>query len=229
MYTVNKTRSRKKLLIEFFVVLMGLFVILAFVIWFFVFRSNGETSSNFTKTGGTVAVVAPATVDFVVDEFKISLPEGWVLNGKQNPYYNQVYYEFQSKVKDYENRWLKAYVDVIPQEYALNKLLPITVEGNRIQPGVMSEDCKSFTGAPKPGAGQTSAQTWKATWQDVTFVCDMATQQNHIGTANATNGYNVPIVGPTKGKHTYFFVYIDHNIRPDTTILKNALKSFEAL
>jgi len=229
MYTVNKTRSRKKLLIEFIAVLLAIFIVAAFLVWFFIFRGGTQSSASFNKTGGTVAVVEAATIEFTVDEFKISLPEGWELLGKQNPYYNQLYYEFQSKVKDYDNRWLKVFVDVIPQDYALNKLLPITVEGNKLKPGIMSDDCKTFTGAPKPGSGQTSAQTWKATWENVTFICNMQSQQNHVGTASAADGYNVPVTGPAKGTHKYFFVYIDHNVRPDTSILTDAVKSFEAL
>jgi len=229
MYTVNKTRSRKKLLIEFIAVLLAIFIVAAFLVWFFIFRGGTQSSASFNKTGGTVAVVEAATIEFTVDEFKISLPEGWELLGKQNPYYNQLYYEFQSKVKDYDNRWLKVFVDVIPQDYALNKLLPITVEGNKLKPGIMSDDCKTFTGAPKPGSGQTSAQTWKATWENVTFICNMQSQQNHVGTASAADGYSVPVTGPAKGTHKYFFVYIDHNVRPDTSILTDAVKSFEAL
>ena len=229
MYTVNKTRSRKKLLIEFIAVLLAIFIVAAFLVWFFIFRGGTQSSASFNKTGGTVAVVEAATIEFTVDEFKILLPEGWELLGKQNPYYNQLYYEFQSKVKDYDNRWLKVFVDVIPQDYALNKLLPITVEGNKLKPGIMSDDCKTFTGAPKPGSGQTSAQTWKATWENVTFICNMQSQQNHVGTASAADGYNVPVTGPAKGTHKYFFVYIDHNVRPDTSILTDAVKSFEAL
>jgi hypothetical protein len=229
MYTVNKTRSRKKLLLEFIITIAVLFALLAVALWFFVFREKGESSASFSRTGGTVAVVAPATKDFTVDEFTISLPDGWELNGKKNPYYNQVFYEFQSKVKDYENRWLNVYVDVIPQDYAINKLLPISVINNKITPGTVSDDCKSFTGAPKPGSGQTTSQTWKATWEDVTFICNMTGQQNQVGTASAADGYNVPITGPLKGTHTYFFVYIDHNVRPDTSILSDAVKSFVAL
>lgn len=229
MYTVNKTRSRKKLFFEFALALAILFSIVAVALWFFIFRNNSESSASFSRVGGTVAVVEAATKEFTVDEFTIELPEGWELLGKQNPFYDQVYYEFQSKIKDYENRWLRVYVDVIPDDYIINKLLPIVVQGNKVDPGTISGDCKTFKGAPKPGSGQTTYQTWKATWEDITFICDMVSAQNKIGTATAVDGYAVPINGPTKGLHKYFFVYIDHNIRPDTSIMVNALESFEAL
>ena len=229
MYTVNKTRSRKKLLLEFMIAIAIFFAICALIIWFLLFRDNSESSASFSKAGGTVAVVQAATKQFTVDEFTIELPEGWELLGKQNPYYNQVYYEFQSKVKDYENRWLKVFVDVIPDDYALNKILPITVEDNRLKPGIMSEDCQSFQGSPKPGSGQTSSQTWRATWEDVSFVCAMSGIQNNIGTASQNEGYATSVTGPIKGTHKYFFVYTDHNVRPDSSILVDAIKSFEAL
>jgi hypothetical protein len=229
MYTVNKTRSRKKLLLEFLIALLVLFGLLAFALWFFIFRTTDESSANFSRAGGTVAIVEAATKEFTVDEFTLDLPAGWELLGKKNPFSNQVYYEFQSKVQDYENRWLRVYVDVIPEDYTLNKLLPITVIENKLEAGTVSEDCKTFNGAPKISSGQTSSQTWKATWEDITFICNMVGQQNHIGTANAKDGYAVPVTGPTKGTHKYFFVYIDHNVRPDTSILIDAVDSFEAL
>lgn len=229
MYTVNKTRSRKKLFIEFVVTLGILFGLLAFGLWFFIFRHNDESSASFSRAGGTVAVVEAATKEFAVDEFTMELPDGWELNGKLNPFYNQVYYEFQSKIKDYDNRWLRVYIDVIPEEFSLNKLLPITVLENTLEAGTVSEDCKTFNGAPKIGSGQTNAQTWKATWEDITFICNMVGQQNYIGTATAKDGYAVPVTGPIKGTHKYFFVYIDHNVRPDTKILVDAVESFEAI
>ena len=229
MYTVNKTRSRKKLLTK---VILGLFVFFAIIIaifWLFVLRDDGFESSNFIRTGGTVAVVAPATKDFSTNEFNITLPDGWELLGKTRPYSNQEYYEFQSKVKDYENRWLRVYLDVFPPDYPLNRILPITVEGNKLIPGQMSADCKTFEGSPGRGTGQASSQTWIATWEDVTFTCNMASPINHTGTGSAEEGIGVSVTGPQMGTHKYFFVYIDHNVRPELSILTDAVKSFEAL
>jgi hypothetical protein len=230
MYTVNKTRSRKKLLTQVIISLALALAIIIALFWYFVWRDQGFQSANFVRSGGsTVAVVAPATVDFTTDEFKITLPEGWESLGKQRPYSNQEYYEYQSKVKDYENRWLRVYLDVFPPSYPLNRILPITVEGNKIKPGQMSDDCKTFEGAPTTGSGQASSQSWVATWQDVKFTCNMASPINHTGTGSEDEGIGVTVTGVNSGARKYFFVYIDHNVRPQLSILTDAVKSFEAL
>lgn len=229
MYTVNKRQNRYKILLKFLLVVIPIVIIIGASSWFFFFKNSSNSSASFSKNNSEVAVVAPATRDLTNELFKITLPSTWEANGKKNPYYNQVYYEFQNKQKDYDNRWLRVYVDVFPENFALNKLMPITVIENRINPGVLSDDCSSFTGAPTPGSGKPASSTWSAKWQGVTFLCDMAVNQNYSGTASQDEGYGVTINGETGGKHKYFFVYIDQNTRPDYNILTDALKSFDAL
>lgn len=109
--------------------------------------------------------------------------------------------------------------------------MPITLVENKIVPGILSDDCKTFTGAPldKSVANSASASTWTAKWQGINFVCDMARPQNLIGTASEEEGIGNTITGSDGKKHRYFFVYIDHNVNPDYGIFTNALKSFQTL
>ena len=228
MYTVNKTRNRKKLAFSIMAGLLLVFAVIAGVFWIFVIRDNDSSSANFNRTGGTVAVVRPATEEFTTDEFSIELPSGWKLKGKENPFADEVFYNFQSDTTDYTNRWLRVYVNVYPNDIELARLLPITVEANKIKPGLASNDCKTFDGAPKQGT-QASKQVWTAVWEGISFNCNMTNQLNYLGTATEQDGFGVPITGEKSGTNKYFFVYIDHNVRPDYSILNTALKSFEAL
>lgn len=228
MYTVNTTKNKRKKLILYILTIVVIIVCSIFAVWYFVLRQDELSSASFNKTGGTVSVVAPKTANFTTDEFTLTLPEGWVLDGKLNPTANEVYYYFRSTVKDYDNRFLKIYVDVYPTEYGLDKLLPITPNGNQIVPGYVSEGCSSFSGAPVAGTEQKNVQTWTANYQGIEFTCNMKGYQNQTGTGNAEFGYGVPITG-SKGTHKYFFVYTDLNIRPDNSLLSDAVKSFKAL
>jgi hypothetical protein len=228
MYTVDKTRSRKKLFIQFVVAFTLFFAAIIFAIWFFMIRTVGDSSANFSKEGNTYAVVEASYDEFTTDEYRIELPKGWEFLGKKNPTTEEVYYEYQSKIENYDNRWLKVYVDVFPPAYPINQLLPIEPLNNKLKTGTMSGDCRSFEGAPKQGSGASQSQTWQATWQGISFTCNTATQQNITGTASVQEGYGVTVSG-SKGTHKYFFVYTDHNIRPQLSILTDAVKSFEAL
>lgn len=227
MYTVNTTRNKSKKLVLYVAFALAIIATLVFVVWY-ILRQNDMSSASFNKTGGTISVVAPKKVDFTTDEFSITLPEGWVLDGKLNPHVDEVYYYFRSTVKDYDNRYLKVFVDVYPSSFGLDKILPIVSEGSQIVPGYASEACSSFSGAPVMGTEQKSVQTWTAKYQGVEFICNMKGYQNQTGTGNSEHGYGVPVSGPN-GTHKYFFVYIDLNVRPDASIFTDALKSFRAL
>lgn len=230
MYTANKRQKKHRTLFKFILFVTPFILIGAGIIWFVFFRVDDSTSTNFSKGGSQVAVVKPSVQDFTTEIFKISLPTGWVELGKKNPSSNEVYYEYQSKVKDYENRYMRIYVDVMPKQYALNRLMPISVVENRISPGTISDDCKTFTGAPLSGTGSVQqASTWTARWQGVDFVCDLARPQNYSGTSSEEEGMAVTLVGKNGVKHKYFFVYIDHNVRPEYQIFTDALKSFETV
>jgi hypothetical protein len=174
-----------------------------------------------------VANVKVATRDFVNDHFKITLPTTWVDLGLKNPFSYEVYYEFQNTLKDYDNRWVRVYIDVIPSSQAITKLLPVAVVGNRLVPGELSDTCRSFNGAPAEGSNQGTAQTWIANWQGVEFNCNMNVGENFMGTASSDEGYSVTLVNQDGTSHKYFIAYIDHNIHPDNNFLFDVVNSFE--
>lgn len=229
MYTVNHRQRHHKLFLRFLLFAIPFVAILVIAIWFIFFRDTNSTSANFTKAGAEVAVVKPDTKDFTNEYFKITLPSSWVADGRKNPHSYEVYYEFHNTLENYDNRWLRVYVDVIPDFQKLNRLLPVSIVNNRLVPGSLSDDCRSFTGAPTQNSSQSSGQSWKAKWQGVEFFCDMNISENYMGTASVDQGYSVSLANGDGSIHKYFIVYIDHNIHPDYQLLSDVVKSFETL
>lgn len=227
MYTANKRQKKHKIFLRFMLIVVPIIILLGILVWYVFFRDNSQ-SASFSKAGAEVAVVKPVYKDFTNQFFKISMPSTWADKGRQNPYSNQVYYEFQNTQKDYDNRWLRVYVDVFPPDFAINRLMPITVVNNKIIPDVVSDTCDTFTGAPISGANrQQAAQTWAAKYKDINFICDMGNPRNYVGTASASQGYSTTLTNKDGSTHKYFFVYIDHNIHPEYSVFSDALKSFE--
>jgi len=220
MYVVGN--GHKKFRARFIFVLLVTFFILAIgiIIWLKFFKSQ-DSSASFIKES-VVHSTQPKTVDFTNQFYKITLPAGWVSLGRQNPFYNQVYYEYKSEVKNYDNRWLRVYVDVFPADYPLRRLLPISVISNQIVPGELSGDCDTLLNAPQ----SVTNQTWQTKWQGIAFNCNLNLAQENIGTASLNDGYGTTLTNKNGTSHRYFFVYIDLNAHPDLTILGNALKSF---
>lgn len=228
MYTVNQRQHRHKIILRFFLFVFPFLIALGALVWFFIFRNSGD-SASFTQPGTKVAAVEVETKVFSNDLFKITLPSTWIELGRKNPTVYEVYYEFQNGQKDYDNRWVKVYVDVFPESQAINRLLPVSVVNNRLLPGsTVSENCRTFTGAPTSN-GQADSQTWKAKWMNIEFVCDVQTPRNYVGTASANEGYGTTLVSTTGRAHKYFLLYIDHNINPEYQAFINAVKSFEVL
>jgi hypothetical protein len=230
MYTAYKRQTKRRVFFRFVVVVIPLLLIMISVIWFLFFRDQSSESTNFSKVGAEIAVVKPETKDFTNEYFKITLPASWESLGKKNPFIDQVYYEYQSKLKNYDNRWLRVYVDVYPPHFAINRVLPVSVKDNRVavdsNDGV-SDECWTFTGAPLGSNDSAAGQTWSAKWKSISFTCDMNKNRNYTGAASEIEGYGLALVNKDGQKHKYFFVYIDSNVRPDYGIFEDSLRTFE--
>lgn len=163
--------------------------------------------------------------------FTFQLPSDWVqIASIDVP--NDHSITWQATAKNYNDRILQIYIDTPPATLNVNAELPIQPYGNRITVGTLSENCSNFT----PGGTQNDvlAETLppkQSEWDGVNFICDLARfTDNQIGTGTVGSPINTTTInGPTKGTHTYFFLFSDRNIVPDETILYNALDSFRAL
>ena len=148
MYTANKKQKNYRLFWKFTLFVLVVLAIAVGIVWFAFLRNADQESTNFAKGGSEIASVEISLKEFSNELFTIKLPAGWEAQGLKNPVNDEKYYSFQSMIKGYDNRWLRVYVDVFPPTFPVNKLMPITIVNNRIVPGVLSDDCKSFTGAP---------------------------------------------------------------------------------
>lgn len=229
MYSVNKRQKQQLIFFKFLLFVIPCLMILGLIIWLVFFKET-YNSANFQQTGVKVAGIKPKTKDFVNELYKISLPTSWTYNGLKNPFSDQLYDEYQNMAKDYENRWIRIYIDVFPADFAIDRLLPVSVSDNAIIPGSVSNDCKTFEGAPfSPRGSNIGADTWEANWQNVSFICNIATSLNYIGATSKEEGYGITLLSQNGQSHEYFFLYIDHNAHPEYTTFTDALKSFETL
>jgi hypothetical protein len=166
-----------------------------------------------------------------IDEptFNMELPGDWKEVGRQNTA-SEHSITWQASKKREDNRFLKLYIDTIPAAKSINRLLPVAAQGNSLMGSEVSDNCATFT--PGGTLNATLAQTLKETpakYKEIAFICDLPRViDNEVGTGS-TEGVNmVTVKGPVQGAHKYFFLYTDHNIQPNYSILDNAIKSFKA-
>ncbi|HTE22652.1 MAG TPA: hypothetical protein VK674_06450 [Candidatus Limnocylindria bacterium] len=186
---------------------------------------NGEVEGEARSVAQKEDVKA-AVNQLAADEpfFSFSLPAGWVAVDRRNAPTERSITWHASKSKKTVGHSLKLYIDAIPKDIAVNKLLPVDVAGNTVTYRQISENCKNFTTARK-----SSTMPQPSKWQGVDFTCDLPNfVQNKVGTAAPGEINAMTITGPTKGKHKYLFVYTDHHNQPDYQVLYTALKTFQA-
>jgi hypothetical protein len=164
----------------------------------------------------------------VVDEplFTLELPGDWEEIERENSD-EEKSITWQSAKSNKIERYLKVYIDTIPRDRAINRLLPVESDGNTIKQGELSYNC--ITLVDEADANRELPVAVTAIWQGVEFVCNLPdVLSNEIGTGS-TDGINtVRVSGRNNGEHEYFLVYSDYTNTPTSTILINAIRSFRA-
>lgn len=205
--------------------------VLASAAGLFVYIDMQENSSVAVQGKSQVVAqaVSPENKRLVVDHplFTMELPQDWKEISRQNISLEQSI-TWQATKKNYENRMLTLYIDRIPPNLAVNKIMTVEVQSNQLAVGDVSDNCVNFTsgGAMNPAAG--TGYDKPAKWGGVDFICEMgSTIDNQIGVGSKSGMNQIAVTG-TKGLHKYFFIYTDRNIQPDNSILRDALGSFKA-
>lgn len=154
--------------------------------------------------------------------FTFELPADWQkVNRVQNRVAN--YYEWRSTKKGGDDRLLRLHVDVMPPSYKVTRMLPLLPNGSGFTVGNVSGNCVNFATAAGGSERSDRNAPVEAKWEGVVFVCDPISANQTIGTGTQETG-----IAAKAGGHTYFFYFEDHNIRPDDSILINAVKSFSS-
>lgn len=170
-----------------------------------------------------VGVATPPTKTINTSIFSMSIPKSWHVVTPS--YIPAAQYAWRGVGQEDSARSLELYVDNIPAAMAVNKLLPLRANGNRIVVGdTISDNCTSFTDSAK-----ADKRTGKmlAKWSEVNFYCDTSNYtRNVIGTGSPGLINSVSLDGPAAGVHNFFFIYTDNSAEPDYTIFTNILSSF---
>lgn len=173
-------------------------------------------------------VVGDETAKKTIDEplYAFQLPKDWKLKERINTE-ALTGVTWQATKKNQDNRWVTVYVDKLPLTKSVNRLLPVTPNGNTLLVGDLSDNCATFTDGGTTDANKAiNAKDVPAKWSGVDFICNLpSVVDNQIG-VGAVGGVNQVTLTGTKGAHKYFIIYTDHNIQPNYSILTDMLQSF---
>jgi hypothetical protein len=154
--------------------------------------------------------------------FTMELPPDWKLVEKRSDQ-SANFYLWASTKKGADDRRLTLHIDLMPKSYKLVRLQPLIPNGTSFMLGNLSDDCIGFAG----GVNASDTTPIDAKWENVSFVCDPIKNNQTIGTGTQGGSIGTKLTG-TNREHTFFFFYEDHNVNPDSTILRSAITSFRA-
>jgi len=174
---------------------------------------------------GTVTANTPKLHTVTKQNFSIGLPQGWnSVTPSHGPY---TMYSWRGSGEDVA-RQLDLYIDIIPANLAVNRLLQITPAGDHFSiTGSVSDNCTQFTTqtASSAATGVEAAQL-----DGVNFLCDVGNSERDVVGTGSVAGVNTAVVsGPATGEHKVFFAYTDNSNTPDYVLLEDIIESFRAL
>ncbi len=217
----SKRKSRIIALILFII------FILLLVAGFFFVRNLLKPQATVTKSKAVIKKVNFDTKVKTYDEgdFTIEMPVAWSPVPRPPGPYKSFTWQTSNKGTDGED--ITVFEDVIPVNYAVNRMQVVAAAGDRLTLiDSVSDNCSKYTKNTTPINNQVGVP---AKWQGVDFLCDQSNLQRDVIGTGSTDGINTVILqSPTTGvQHKFFFAYTDHNISPDYTVFSQALQSFK--
>lgn len=222
------TRRRRPVL---FVLVLSLLIIggIGGLVWRDMNKNKDAESAGATRTILQAGQEPITRLSVNEPTFSLELPGDWKeLSRKNEPGERSI--TWLSTKKPQEGRTLTLHIDTIPTTRPINRLLPVTVEGNSFVVGELSENCATFTQGGTLNVFEASKlKPTPAKWKKVDFLCNLPlVNDNEVGTGSLEGNNTVTVTGKVGGAHKYFFVFIDHSSQANYEIFKNTVSSFKA-
>lgn len=221
MYRVDKRTKDRLSLYILMIAIIGL------IVGGIVFLKVNLQSETTIVQGSPVTTVVSGdepTNHYKENVFELSLPSNW--RSLKRDGMPAGMYSWESTEKG-ANKQLDVYVDNLPKNYAVNRVLVVESADDHVNiTSQVSDNCTSFTKSP----AHLQAPGVPATWEGARFLCDTANYSRNVVGVMAEASRNLfRATGERTGQHQFFFVFTDRSVSPSYTALYKALQSFQVL
>ncbi|MBL8121151.1 hypothetical protein JNM87_00165 [Candidatus Saccharibacteria bacterium] len=153
------------------------------------------------------------------NEFTLQLMSSW----KEFPVTVNVHIPKYVFRDEQNSRTLDIFIDELPTDFAINKAIVVSANGNGLAYETVSDNCITFTELSKKDPRMGTAP---AKWGGVDFTCDMANSARAVvGTISKDSFNGVRFETAAGTARAFFMAYTDNNITPDYTALYQILSS----
>lgn len=227
-YRYGKKRREKKRWRWAILALILVLLLIGGLIGYDVYKGRSTPQSGAAKTS-ELAVKGGPKIKINEPTFTLELPADWKETNRIDGEYEYSITWQATKAKA-DNRFMTIYIDKIPLKKSFNRLLPLAAVGSSLRHGSVSDNCAGYTeGGSQDANSALKAKDTLAKWEEVTFMCDLPKVFDNVVGTSSLEGVNiVSVTGKDAGKHKYFFLYTDHNTRPDYEIFTIIIESFKA-
>lgn len=219
MYIMNRHHQRRgRKTVGFTVALLA--VGLTAAVWAAIPYLKPQTTLGPTPDAKITKVLGAekATKQFQAGPVSLSLPDDWEAFTASDGAVRA--HSWRNTKNNKGMRVISLYVDNVPRDMAVNRLLVVQPNGSRlVTVSGVSDNCSEFNSEGRTatsGDGRTPAR-----WQNVSFICDSA---NYLRNVVATN--SVSVTGAS-GTHELLLTYNDADATPRFDIFTSAVESVQ--
>lgn len=222
IYDHRSPRHKKKHLINI-LIFSALLVFIIFGAFYYKLNWSVKIAAPVKGPSQVVGVVEPSAqsekITYSEKYYTVDIPGGWKqMPADSNTIPGSITWHSQGLHTD--DRWITIYTDNIPANVAINRLLPVTVNGAGLSYGLISDDCANFSNG-------SLTQAVPSKWQGINFLCNLPNRyDDQVGTGSMGALNSVTVSGSREGKHNYFFLYTDRSAEPLYTYLYGIISGF---
>lgn len=133
---------------------------------------------------------------------------------------------YRSSKKEIVMRDLTVYVDTLPKDRLLTRILPVEGGGDHFVAGEVSGHCKDYLkGTIKP----TNNNPVPASIESVSFTCQVDSTSNTVGIGQKGGSYGAVLTGESGKSSRYYLLYHDLRFTAQYSDFVNIVRSFHAI
>lgn len=228
-YQIERSQDSRK---KRYVVVVAVFILLVLVggsIYVVADLNRNRLSIDNTENAATLGVVNPIKEPdqlFQTDLYQFKAPADWRrINNPEVTVGNKRYYpdRYQGTTGNHIGRKVDVYIDSIPSDLGIDKVIAVQPAGQRVIVGGMSEQCYYFTDVPDGKSGNNFPSFWEE--EGIKFLCKSSVITNVVGAIYETQSTGVTLK-TSVGDKNFFLVYTDHGSSTNNNIFIDILASF---
>jgi len=229
-YKIDKSQDFRKFRIEVVVsVLLAVALVIGLTFVLYDLYRNKNTVIDDSGNQAILSSVGSLEEEFTLHErekYSIKVPADWRrINNPEVLSDHSRYYpdRYQGTTGDHIGRMVDVYIDDIPADLGIDKVVSVSPSSNGVVAGELSQQCYKFTDFPEGKAGNTFPSEWEE--QNITFSCKTSKITNIVGAIESEQRTGIRL--PTEAGDTNFFiVFTDHGSSLDNSIFFKVLDGF---